>query len=237
MFVNIIREMINFEPGKVIDGVVFSCETSHQTSLTLESLRLRGRALELGNPKVWGSIPHGESEFFLCFTLVTRRKNVPRYIIVTLPDKISRYTSPEQRLWSSSTLSPFKCCWLPMFLCHLAEPTRRWFAPRNSSRSAFFSAILYDLRSLHPGTCLNTKTPCTFRLKRAFPTRISKSASFWLCSWQANWTRPRKRLGYDFNFLSTASGTVNLSTILTPSSETPRLNLWSWSTNKTARWN
>ena len=63
----------------------------------------------------------------------------------------------------------FKCCWLPTFLCHLAEPThcyscqmtksrlhlrfrplsaRRWFAPRNSSRSAFFSAILYDLRSL-----------------------------------------------------------------------------------------
>ena len=115
--------------------------------------------------------------------------------------------------------------------------TRRWFAPRNSSWSAFFSAILYDLRSLHPGTCLNTKTPYTFRLKRAFPTRISKSASFWLCSWQANWTRPRKRLGYDFNFLSTASGTVDQCTMLTSSPETPRLNLWSWSTNKTARWN
>ena len=26
------------------------------------------------NPKVWGSIPHGDSEFFLCPTLVTRRK-------------------------------------------------------------------------------------------------------------------------------------------------------------------
>ena len=26
------------------------------------------------NPKVWGSIPHGESEFFLCPTLLTRRK-------------------------------------------------------------------------------------------------------------------------------------------------------------------
>ena len=189
---------------------------------------------------------------------MTRRKNVPRYIIITLPDKISWDTSPEQRLWSSSTLSPFKCCWLPMFLCHLAEPTHSYsckmtksrlhtpistvvhaevVCTRNSSRSAFFSALLYDLRSLHPGTCLNTKTPCAFRLKRAFPTRISKSASFWLCSWQANWTRPRKRLGYDFNFLSTASGTVNLGTILTPSSETPRLNLWSWSTNKTARWN
>ena len=158
-------------------------------------------------------------------------------------------------------LSPsptFKCCWLPTFLCHLAEPThcyscqmtksrlhlrfrplsaRRWFAPQNSSRSAFFSAILYDLRSLHPGTCLSIKTPGAFRLKRAFPTRISKSASLWLCSWQADWTRPRKRLGYDFNFLSTASGTVDQCTMLTPSSETPRLILWSWSTNKTARWN
>ena len=28
------------------------------------------------NPKVWGSIPHGDSEFFLCPTLVTRRKNI-----------------------------------------------------------------------------------------------------------------------------------------------------------------
>ena len=26
------------------------------------------------NPKVWGSIPHGDSEFFLCPTLVTKRK-------------------------------------------------------------------------------------------------------------------------------------------------------------------
>ena len=26
------------------------------------------------NPKVWGSIPHGDSEFFLCPTLVTLRK-------------------------------------------------------------------------------------------------------------------------------------------------------------------
>ena len=28
--------------------------------------------------------------------------------------------------------------------------TRRWFAPRKSFRSAFFSTILYGLRSLHP---------------------------------------------------------------------------------------
>ena len=98
MFVNITREMINFEPGKMIEGVVFSCKTSHQTSLAVESLWLRGRALERGYPKVRGSIPHGDSEFFLCATLVTRRKNVAHYIIITLPDKISWYTSPEQRL-------------------------------------------------------------------------------------------------------------------------------------------
>ena len=66
----------------------------------MESLWLRGRALERGNPKVRGSIPHRDSEF-----LVTRRKNVAHYIIITLPDKISWYTSPEQRLWSSFTLS------------------------------------------------------------------------------------------------------------------------------------
>ena len=62
---------------------------------------------------------------------------------------------------------------------------------RKSSRSASFSTIFYDLRSLHPGTCLNTKTPRAFRWKRSFSTWISKFASFWLCFEQANWTRPR----------------------------------------------
>ena len=88
---------------------------------------------------------------------------------------------------------------------------------RKSSRSASFSTIFYDLRSLHPGTCLNTKTPRAFRWKRAFCTWISKFASFWLCFEQANWTRPRKKLGYEVNFLSTASGTVDQCTIVTPS--------------------
>ena len=55
MFVNIIREMVNFEFGEVIERVVFSRETS-QTSLAVEYLWLSGRALELGNPKVRGSI-------------------------------------------------------------------------------------------------------------------------------------------------------------------------------------
>ena len=49
---------------------------------------------------------------------------------------------------------------------------RRWFAHRKSSRSAFFSAIFYDLRSLHSGTCLSTKSPRAFRWKRAFCTWI-----------------------------------------------------------------
>ena len=94
---------------------------------------------------------------------------------------------------------------------------RRWFAHRKSSRSAFFSAIFYDLRSLHSGTCLNTKTPRAFRWKRAFCTWISKFASFWLCFEQADWTQPRKKLGYEVNFLSTASGAVEQCTILAPS--------------------
>ena len=77
-------------------------------------------------------------------------------------------------------------------------------------------AIFYDLRSLHPGTCLDTKTPYAFRWKRAFSTRISKFASFWLCYEQANGTRPRKELGHEVNFLSTASGIVDQRKILTP---------------------
>ena len=81
------------------------------------------------------------------------------------------------------------------------------------------------------------KNSLSISLETSVFCRISKSASLWLCSWQADWTRPRKRLGYDFNFLSTASGTIDQCTMLTSSPETPRLNLWSWSTNKTARWN
>ena len=47
--------------------------------------------------------------------------------------------------------------------------TRRWFKSRKFSRSAFFSAILNDLRSFHPGTCLNTKTPHAYRWNERFP--------------------------------------------------------------------
>ena len=74
-----------------------------------------------------------------------------------------------------------------------------------------------DLRSLHSGTCLNAKTPRAFRWKRTFCTWISKFASFWLCFEQADWTQPRKKLGYEVNFLSTASCTVEQCTILAPS--------------------
>ena len=91
----------------------------------------------------------------------------------------------------------------------------RWFARWKSSWSAFFSAIFYDLRSLHSGKCLNTKTPSAFRWKRAFSTWISKFASFWLCFEQANWTRPREKLGYEVNILSSTSGTIDHCTILT----------------------
>ena len=67
--------------------------------------------------------------------------------------------------------------------------TRRWFAPWKSSRSAFFSATAYDLRSLLSGTCLDTKTPRAFRWKRAFSTCISTLASLCLCSWWLDWKR------------------------------------------------
>ena len=42
------------------------------------NMSLRHRYIGARNPKVWGSIPHGDSEFFLCSTFVTRReKNFP----------------------------------------------------------------------------------------------------------------------------------------------------------------
>ena len=36
-------------------------------------------------PKVWGSIPHGDSEFFLCPTLVTRRTKIFLYTSISFP--------------------------------------------------------------------------------------------------------------------------------------------------------
>ena len=95
----------------------------------------------------------------------------------------------------------------------------------------FSPAIFYDLRSLHPGTCLNTKTSRAFRWKQAFYTWISKFASFWPFFEQANWTRPRKKLGYEVNFHSTASGTVDQCTILTPSPQRQLGRLFGAQTN------
>ena len=34
------------------------------------------KSIRVWNPKVWGLIPHGDSEFFLCPTLVTKRKKL-----------------------------------------------------------------------------------------------------------------------------------------------------------------
>ena len=45
----------------------------------------------------------------------------------------------------------------------------------------------------------------------------SKFASFWLYFEQADRTRPRKKLGYEVNFPSTASGTIDQYTVFTPS--------------------
>ena len=78
--------MVNFEFGKVIEKVVFSCETSHQTSLVVEYLWLSDKALELGNPKVRGSISiqflMGLRIFSLCHA---RDKTKKRLSLLNLP--------------------------------------------------------------------------------------------------------------------------------------------------------
>ena len=45
----------------------------------------------------------------------------------------------------------YSCCMTKsrLLLRFRPLPTRKWFEPRKSSRTAFFSAIVYDLRSLH----------------------------------------------------------------------------------------
>ena len=86
--------------------------------------------------------------------------------------------------------------------------TRSWFAPLKSSPSVFFSAIVYDLRSLDPGTCLNTKLHAHFAENECFlPAILSSLISGHDLDDQTG--QGRRRLGYEVNFLSTTSGTVD----------------------------
>ena len=86
--------------------------------------------------------------------------------------------------------------------------TRSWFAPLKSSPSVFFSPIVYDLRSLDPGTCLNTKLHAHFaENERYLPAILSSLISGHDLDDQTG--QGRRRLGYEVNFLSTTSGTVD----------------------------
>ena len=86
--------------------------------------------------------------------------------------------------------------------------TRSWFASLKSSPSVFFSAIVYDLRSLDPGTCLNTKLHAHFAENERFlPVILSSLISGHDLDDQTG--QGRRRLGYEVNFLSTTSGTVD----------------------------
>ena len=86
--------------------------------------------------------------------------------------------------------------------------TRSWFAPLKSSPSVFFSAIVYYLRSLDSGTCLNTKLHMHFAENARFlPVILSSLISGHDLDDQTG--QGRRRLGYEVNFLSTMSGTVN----------------------------
>ena len=74
-FVNRIRKMVSFELDKDTEKGVFSFQWA---MLTLESL-WHSSSIGAWNPNVWGSIPHGNSEFFLCPMLVTRPKIILLY--------------------------------------------------------------------------------------------------------------------------------------------------------------
>ena len=90
LFVNRLREMVSFELGKGNRERCFlSCHERgskkkgwiphEESNLRPSDSALRCSTAEpqsvgARNPKVWGSIPHEDSEFFLCPTLVTRRK-------------------------------------------------------------------------------------------------------------------------------------------------------------------
>ena len=74
-FVNRIRKMVSFELDKDIEKSVYSLQWA---LLTLESLWYSS-CIGARNPKVWGSVPQGNSEFFLCPMLVTRPKIILLY--------------------------------------------------------------------------------------------------------------------------------------------------------------
>ena len=74
-FVNRRRKMVSFELDKDVEKGVYSLQWA---LLTLESLWLSS-SIGVWNPKVWGSLPHGNSEFFLCPMLVTRPKIILLY--------------------------------------------------------------------------------------------------------------------------------------------------------------
>ena len=57
------------------DTIIYCTSSSNIGWIVILALALGVFSVLLArNPKVWGSIPHGDSEFFLCPTLLTRRK-------------------------------------------------------------------------------------------------------------------------------------------------------------------
>ena len=63
----------------------------------MESLWLSGYSIWAQNPKAWGSVPHGDSEFFLCPTLVTRWKKIFLYWMSVMKIKLADMVSPLSR--------------------------------------------------------------------------------------------------------------------------------------------
>ena len=96
MFVNRIREMVSFEP--------------------VESLRLSGRASEHGIRMSEVRFPHGDSEFVLCPTLVTRQKTSSSWFHVTVYLFRNRQQKAQNVLRTSVTHSAAPCG--PLFRSH-----------------------------------------------------------------------------------------------------------------------
>ena len=75
IFVNRIREMVSFELGEEIGKDVFRLLTSVEqkknfwvrTRNRASYLRIPSPSIVARNPVVWGSIPHGDPEFFFFF--------------------------------------------------------------------------------------------------------------------------------------------------------------------------
>ena len=131
---------------------------------------------------------------------------------------------------------PFKCVLLSLSYrrsqsCTLRFwplSTQRWFAPRKYSQSAFFSAVVYDLRSLHLGNVSLLKFPVHFAGNERFlPPFPSSLLSDYALNSQTGYDRGRDLGTRSIFFLPRVVWSINEQYLPRPHRDTsPQTTRW-----------